>query len=70
MNMNDNDKKEEEQNDDDEKSFCSKASFYFIIPPRQSLLELLSVIFLAPVYATAMVYMMHEETIGPDNMIL
>ena len=70
MNMNDNDKKEEEQNDDDEKSFCSKASFYFIISPRQSLLELLTVIFLAPVYATAMVYMMHKETIGDDNMII
>lgn len=69
MNMNDNDKKEE-QNDDDEKSFCSKASFYFIIPPRQSLLELVTVIFLAPVYATAMVYMMHQETIGADNMTL
>ena len=69
MKMNDNDKKEEVQ-DDDDKSFCSKASFYFIIPPRQSLLELVTVIFLAPVYATAMVYMMHKETIGPDNMTL
>ena len=65
--MNDNEKKEE-VNDDDEKSFFSKASFYFVIPPRQSLAELLTIIFLAPIYAAAMIYMIHKETIGDDEM--
>ena len=51
-------------------SFCSKASFYFLISPRQSLVELLTVIVLAPVYAGLMTYMMHPTTVGEDGLSL
>ena len=51
-------------------SFCSKISLYFLVAPRQSLVELLTVVVLASVYAGLMTYMIHPETIGDDRQVL
>ena len=69
---NSNDKKTEAVLVDmsDNNDFCSKASFYFLVAPRQSLIELLTVIVLAPVYAGLMTYMMHPKTVGEDGTSL
>ena len=50
------------QLDDDDDSFCSKKSFYFLIPPKQSVAELVTLLVLAPLYGFFATYLCHPAT--------
>ena len=46
----------------DNEVFCSKHSFTFLVPPRSSLIELLVVLVLIPVYGFLATFLCHPET--------
>jgi hypothetical protein len=48
--------------DEDDTSFFSKKSFYFLVPPKTSMAELVTVLFLAPVYGFFATYLCHPAT--------
>ena len=49
---------------EDTDSFCSKASFYFLVTPRSSLVELAELVILAAAYSGCMTYMIHADTLN------
>ena len=48
--------------DENDNSFCSKKSFYFLVPPKQSIVELITVLILAPLYGFYATYLCHPAT--------
>jgi len=42
--------------------FCSKKSFYFLVPPKVTTIELITVLALAPLYGFLVTYFCHPET--------
>jgi len=47
---------------DDESSFCSKKSYYFLVPPKETNMELASVILLNGLFGFFATYICHPAT--------
>ena len=48
--------------DNSDAGFCSKKSFYFLVPPKETLGELITVMIIAPLYGFFATYLAHPKT--------
>lgn len=49
-----------DENDDD--SFCTSRSLYFLVPPKTTIAELITILVIAPLYAFFATYLAHPKT--------